>query len=338
MRIALASGDGIGPEIMDATLTLFRAAGVDRHVEFVPVEMGKSVFERGNTRGMTDAAVRTVEDCGILFKGPMETPKGGGGKSINVTARKIWSAFANYRHFRSLPGVQTPFSHLGLDFAIVRENVEDTYGGIEHRVSDDVMVCKRVISAPGCDEVLRFAFETARKSGITSIHCGHKANIMKMTDGLFLERFKAMGKDFPELELGDVIVDALCMNLVIKPGQYAMVVLPNLQGDIVSDLCAGLVGGLGVVPAANLGTGGVGVFEAVHGTAPDIAGQNVANPMALLLSAVLMLQHLKEDDKAARIMTALRDVLASGHVTRDLGGTASTSSFADAICRVIEQG
>ncbi|MFM8730966.1 MAG: isocitrate/isopropylmalate family dehydrogenase, partial [Phycisphaerales bacterium] len=254
MRIALASGDGIGPEIMDATLTLFRAAGVERHVEFVPVEMGKSVFGRGNTRGMTDAAVRTVEDCGILFKGPMETPKGGGGKSINVTARKIWSAFANYRHFRSLPGVQTPFSHLGLDFAIVRENVEDTYGGIEHRVSDDVMVCKRVISAPGCDEVLRFAFETARRTGITSIHCGHKANIMKMTDGLFLERFRALAAEYPGIEAGDVIVDALCMNLVMKPQQYRMVVLPNLQGDIVSDLAAGLVGGLGFAPSANIGS------------------------------------------------------------------------------------
>ena len=163
MRIALAAGDGIGPEIMDATLRLFGASGVTKHLEFVPVEMGAAVFSAGNTRGMTDEAVRTVEDCGVLFKGPMETPKGGGGKSINVTARKMWSAYANYRHFRTLPGVKTPFSHLDLDFAIVRENVEDTYGGIEHRVSDDVMVGKRIISAPGSDEVLRFTFETARR-------------------------------------------------------------------------------------------------------------------------------------------------------------------------------
>jgi isocitrate dehydrogenase len=318
MRIALASGDGIGPEIMDATLTLFRAAGVDRHVEFVPVEMGKSVFERGNTRGMTDAAVRTVEDCGILFKGPMETPKGGGGKSINVTARKIWSAFANYRHFRSLPGVQTPFSHLGLDFAIVRENVEDTYGGIEHRVSDDVMVCKRVISAPGCDEVLRFAFETARRTGITSIHCGHKANIMKMTDGLFLERFRKLAAEYPGIEAGDVIVDALCMNLVMKPQQYRMVVLPNLQGDIVSDLAAGLVGGLGFAPSANIGSN-ISIFEAVHGTAPDIAGKGIANPTALVLSGLMMLRHVGLSAQAAAIENALLRGLEEGVRTGDFG-------------------
>jgi isocitrate dehydrogenase len=321
MRIALASGDGIGPEIMDATLTLFRAAGVDRHVEFVPVEMGRSVFERGNTRGMTDEAVRTVEDCGILFKGPMETPKGGGGKSINVTARKIWSAFANYRHFRSLPGVQTPFSHLGLDFAIVRENVEDTYGGIEHRVSDDVMVCKRVISAPGCDEVLRFAFETARKSGIASIHCGHKANIMKMTDGLFLERFRRMATEYPGIEAGDVIVDALCMNLVMKPQQYRMVVLPNLQGDIVSDLAAGLVGGLGFAPSANIGSN-ISIFEAVHGTAPDIAGKGIANPTALVLSGLMMLRHVGLSAQAAAVENALLRALEEGVRTGDFGDRA----------------
>lgn len=331
MRIALASGDGIGPEIMDATLTLFRAAGVDRHVEFVPVEMGRSVFERGNTRGMTDAAVRTVEDCGILFKGPMETPKGGGGKSINVTARKIWSAFANYRHFRSLPGVQTPFSHLGLDFAIVRENVEDTYGGIEHRVSDDVMVCKRVISAPGCDEVLRFAFETARKSGITSIHCGHKANIMKMTDGLFLERFRKLAAEYPGIEAGDVIVDALCMNLVMKPQQYRMVVLPNLQGDIVSDLAAGLVGGLGFAPSANIGSN-ISIFEAVHGTAPDIAGKGIANPIGTVWAGAMMLEFLGQAAAGASIVKAIEQVLTDGAVkTADLGGKATTKEMGAAI-------
>ena len=334
MRIALAAGDGIGSEIMAATLELFGAAGVSRLLEFVPVEMGKSVFEAGNTRGITDAAVRTVEECGVLFKGPMETPKGGGGKSINVTARKMWSAYANYRHFRTLPGVQTPFSHLDLNFAIVRENVEDTYGGIEHRISDDVTAAKRIITAPGCDEVLRFTFETARRMGIDLVHCGHKANIMKMTDGLFLERFKAIAADYPAIQTGDVIVDALCMNLVMKPQQYKMVVLTNLQGDIVSDLAAGLVGGLGFAPSANIGRN-ISIFEAVHGTAPDIAGKGLANPTALVLSGLMMLRHLGLVRQAATIENALLSALEDGAHTGDFGDrskpTLGTAEFTKAI-------
>ncbi len=337
MRIALAAGDGIGPEIMAATLTLMEAAGVRKAVEFVPVEMGKSVFEAGNTRGMTDQAIRTVEDCGILFKGPMETPKGGGGKSINVTARKIWSAYANYRHFRSLPGVHTPFSHLALDFSIVRENVEDTYGGIEHRVSDDVMVCKRVISAPGSDEVLRFAFETARRMGVTTVHCGHKANIMKMTDGLFLERFRTIAQGYPGIQAADVIVDALCMNLVMKPQQYQMVVLPNLQGDIVSDLAAGLVGGLGFAPSANIGSN-ISIFEAVHGTAPDIAGKGIANPTALVLSGLMMLRHVGLGTEAAAIENALLRALEDGVRTGDFGDrTKPVLGTTDFITGIVER-
>ena len=334
MRIALAAGDGIGPEIMDATLSLFRAAEVTKHVEFVPVEMGKSVFDQGNTRGMTDEAVRTVESCGMLFKGPMETPKGGGGKSINVTARKMWSAFANYRHFRTLPGVHTPFSHLDLNFAIVRENIEDTYGGIENRLSDDATCAKRIITAPGCDQVLRFTFETARRMGIDLVHCGHKANIMKMTDGLFLERFKALAADYPGIQTGDVIVDALCMNLVMKPQQYKMVVLTNLQGDIVSDLAAGLVGGLGFAPSANIGRN-ISIFEAVHGTAPDIAGKGLANPTALVLSGLMMLRHIGLVRQAATIENALLAALESGAHTGDFGDrskpTLGTADFTKAI-------
>ncbi len=325
-RIALAPGDGIGPEIMAATLELLKAAKVTDHLEFVPVEMGKSVFDMGNSRGLTDEAVRTVEDCGILFKGPMETPKGGGpggggGKSINVTARKMWNAFANLRHFRSLPGVHTVYSqaNVNVNFYIVRENIEDTYGGIEHRLSNDMIQCKRLISAPGSDQVHRFAFQTARKQKLSRVHCGHKANIMKMTDGIFLERFRAAAKDFPEIEHGDVIVDALCMNLVMKPQQYQMVVLPNLQGDIVSDLAAGLVGGLGFAPSANVGKH-IGIFEAVHGTAPDIAGRGVANPSALILSSLMMLRHLGMMRHAALIENALLSALESGVRTGDFGG------------------
>jgi len=336
LTIALAAGDGIGPEIMEATLELFRLAGVNDHAHFIPVEMGAHVFAKGFTRGMTDEAIRTVEDCGLLFKGPMETPKGGGGKSINVTARKLWNAYANYRHFKTLPGVDTLYSRAGihLDFAIVRENIEDTYGGIEHRLSNDVVQCKRLISAPGCDEVHRFAFQTARRLGIAKVHCGHKANIMKMSDGLFLDRFRATGKDFSEIETTDIIVDALCMNLVMKPQMFKMIVLPNLQGDIVSDLCAGLVGGLGFAPSANIGNH-ISIFEAVHGTAPDIAGRNIANPTSLVLSGLMMLRHIGLTQHAANIENALLATLESGTRTGDFGNPAAaplgTREFVHAI-------
>ena len=322
-QIALAPGDGIGPEIMDATLFLFKEAGVMEHVEFRPVDMGRAVFERGNTRGMTDEAIKITETSGLLFKGPLETPKGSGGKSINVTARKIWNAFANLRHFQALPGVETVYSRAGIpvNFYIVRENIEDTYGGVEHRLSNDMIQCKRLISAPGSDEVSRYAFQTARRFGLKTVHCGHKANIMKMTDGLFLSRFQAMAKDFPDIATADVIVDALCMNLVIKPQQYQMIVLPNLQGDIVSDLAAGLVGGLGFAPSANIGKH-ISIFEAVHGTAPDIAGRGVANPTALILSGLMMLRHIGLHKQAAVIENALLSALEAGVRTGDFGDKA----------------
>jgi isocitrate dehydrogenase len=336
LRIALAEGDGIGPELMAAIMELFRAARVLEQVEFLPVEMGRRVFEQGNSRGMTDEAIRITEDCGLLFKGPMETIKGGGGKSINVTARKMWNAFANLRHFQTLPGVETVYSRAGVNvnFYIVRENIEDTYGGVEHRLSNDMIQCKRLISAPGSDEVSRFAFQTARRLGLPSVHCGHKANIMKMTDGLFLDRFRAAAKDFPEIQSADVIVDALCMNLVMKPQSYQMVVLPNLQGDIVSDLAAGLVGGLGFAPSANIGKH-MSIFEAVHGTAPDIAGRGIANPTALLLSGLMMLRHIGLTRHAAIIENALLVALEEGVRTGDFGDKSKpavgTRDFAAAI-------
>jgi isocitrate dehydrogenase len=336
LSIALAPGDGIGPEIMDAVLEIFRYAGVMDHLAFVPVEMGRAVFEQGNTRGMTDAAIRTTEDLGVLFKGPMETPKGSGGKSINVTARKLWNAFANLRHFRTLPGVETVYSKAGVNvnFYVVRENIEDTYGGIEHRLSNDTMQCKRLITAPGSDRVHRFAFQTARRLGIDRVHCGHKANIMKLTDGLFLDRFRVAARDFPSIATEDVIIDALCMGLVIRPHHYRMVVLPNLQGDIVSDLAAGLVGGLGFAPSANIGNH-ISIFEAVHGTAPDIAGRGIANPTALLLSGLMMLRHVNLLKQAAAIENALMAALESGARTADFGDPSrpalGTRDFARAI-------
>lgn len=336
VRIALAPGDGIGPEIMDAALELFGAAGLNDHAELIPVVMGKPVFDRGNSRGITDDAIKTIEDCGLLFKGPMETPKGGGGKSINVSLRKLFNAYANVRHFKTLPGVQTHFSRAGIpiDMVIVRENIEDTYGGIEHRLTNDVIQCKRLISAPGSEMVHRYAFEAARRLGIARVHCGHKANIMKMTDGLFLERFRSAARDFPEIETGDVIVDALCMNLVLRPQQYRMIVLTNLQGDIVSDLAAGLVGGLGFAPSANIGRH-ISLFEAVHGTAPDIAGKGVANPTSLILSGLMLLRHIGLLRIAAQVENALLATLESGARTGDFGDPAkpalTTRQFTKAV-------
>jgi len=335
LQVAVANGDGIGAEIMSAALTIFNAAGVNEFLEFIPVEMSCSLFARGISNGITAEAREFIERSGLLFKGPMETPKGGGGKSINVTLRKLWSTFANLRPILTLPGVQTPFSKAGipLRLVIVRENIEDTYGGIEHRLTGDTVVCRRLITAPGCDAVHRAAFEAARRYGITRVHCGHKANIMKMTDGLFLERFKEVATEFPDIETSDVIVDALCLNLVLRPQQYQMLVLPNLQGDIVSDLGAGLIGGLGFAPSANLGRH-VSIFEAVHGTAPDIAGKDLANPTALLLSGLMLLRHVGLLRQAATIENALLRTLEEGVHTGDFSGASpalGTSAYAEAI-------
>jgi len=335
LEIATSPGDGIGPEIMDACQTIFAAAGVHEHVEFVPVEMGERVFAAGESRGMTDEATEKIEGTGLVYKGPMGTPIGGGGKSINVTLRKTFGAFANLRHFQSLPGVDTVFSRAGVpvDIYVVRENIEDTYGGIEHRLTRDVVECKRLISAPGCEQVHNFAFQTAERLGISKIHCGHKANIMKMSDGLFLDRFRSIANDHPGIEIADVIIDALCMNLVLRPQEYRMIVLPNLQGDIVSDLAAGLVGGLGFAPSANIGDR-ISIFEAVHGTAPDIAGKGVANPTSLLLSGLMLLRHIGLLKSAALIENALLATLEEGIHTGDVRGKGEpvgTEAFANGI-------
>jgi len=253
MKIAVAQGDGIGPEIMNAVLHIFKANKVPLEYEFV--EMGKWVFDKGFSNGMTPGAKRTIEDLGILFKGPMETPKGKGVKSVNVTARKTWNTYANKRVFQTLHGVDTVFSKGGIaiDITVVRENIEDTYGGIEHMLTHDVALSRRFITRPGSLQVIKYAFEMAKQKNAKRITCGHKANIMKITDGLFLECFYEVAKDYPELKADDVIVDDLCMKLVTRPDTFDVVVLTNLQGDIVSDLCAGLVGGLGFAPSANIG-------------------------------------------------------------------------------------
>jgi isocitrate dehydrogenase len=317
-KIAVAKGDGIGPEIMDAVLNIFNAAKVPLQYQFV--DMGKWVFDKGFSNGMTPEAQAAIESYGILFKGPMETPKGKGVKSINVTARKTWNTYANKRTFQTLHGVDTVFSKAGIpiDVTIVRENIEDTYGGIEHMLSNDVALSRRMITRPGSQQVIKYAFEMAKNKGAKRITCGHKANIMKITDGLFLEVFYEVAKDYPELKADDVIVDDLCMKLVTRPDLFDVVVLTNLQGDIVSDLCAGLVGGLGFAPSANIGDH-ISIFEAVHGTAPDIAGKGIANPTALLLSGIGMLQHLGLMESSAMIENALLYTLENGAHTGDFG-------------------
>lgn len=333
-QIAVAKGDGIGPEIMDAVIEIFNAAGAP--LEYHYVDMGRHIFEQGHSTGMTPEARAVIERLGILFKGPMETPKGKGMKSINVTARKVWNTYANKRVFRSLHGVETVFSRAGIpiDLTIVRENIEDTYGGIEHMLTGDVALCRRFITRPGSLQVHRYTFEMARKKGAHKVTCGHKANIMKITDGLFLECFYEVAKDYPDIQANDVIVDDLAMKLVVRPNDFDVVVLPNLQGDIISDLCAGLVGGLGFAPSANIGDN-ISIFEAVHGTAPDIAGKNMANPTALLLSGTMMLRHLGLPEHAARIENALYYSLETGVRTADFGDKStpalSTGDFSSAI-------
>jgi isocitrate dehydrogenase len=318
MKIAVAKGDGIGPEIMDAVLNIFQANKVP--LEYEMVDMGKWVFDKGFSNGMTPEAKQTIEDLGILFKGPMETPKGKGVKSVNVTARKTWNTYANKRVFQTLHGVDTVFSKAGIpiDITIVRENIEDTYGGIEHMPTHDVALSRRFITRPGSLQVIKYAFEMAKKKGTRRITCGHKANIMKLTDGLFLDCFREVAKEYPELKSDDIIVDDLAMKLVVKPQEFDVVVLTNLQGDIISDLCAGLVGGLGFAPSANIGDH-IAIFEAVHGTAPDIAGKNIANPTALLLSGIAMLRHLGLMENAAVIENALLFTLEKGVHTGDFG-------------------
>jgi isocitrate dehydrogenase len=334
IKISVAKGDGIGPEIMDAVISIFDAAQVPLQYEFI--DMGKSIYDKGFGTGMTEEAKNSVETNGILFKGPMETPKGKGVKSINVTARKTWSTFANRRHFRSLEGVNTVFSKAGIpiDLTIVRENIEDTYGGIEHMLTQDVALCRRFITRPGSLQVHKFAFEMARKEGFKKVTCAHKANIMKLTDGLFLETFYEVAKDYPEITANDIIVDDLAMKLVAYPQTFEVVVLTNLQGDIMSDLCAGLVGGLGFAPSANIGEN-ISIFEAVHGTAPDIMGKNIANPTSLLLSGLMMLRHLGMMDKANLIENALLYTLSQGAHTGDFGDKSkpnlNTTDFANTI-------
>jgi isocitrate dehydrogenase (NAD+) len=325
--ITLIPGDGIGPEVTRAVVTVLETAGLQ--VEWDEQAAGiVAVNECGQP--LPDALIASIKRTKVALKGPVTTPVGGGFTSVNVGLRKALNLFANLRPVWNIPSVSSRYT--GVDLVIVRENTEDLYSGLEHEVVPGVVESLKIITQDASQRIATFAFEYARRHGRKRVTAIHKANIMKLGDGLFLKCVKSVAASYPDIACDERIVDAACMHLVMNPSQFDVLLLPNLYGDIVSDLCAGLVGGLGVVPAANLGAD-IGVFEAVHGSAPDIAGKNLANPTALLLSALLMLRHIGEGALADRIMRALGDVLSEGQVrTRDLGGTAGTAEFAAAIC------
>jgi isocitrate dehydrogenase (NAD+) len=328
--ITLIAGDGIGPEVTAAVVTILEAAGLE--VTWEPHLAGVAALEQHGSP-LPDGLLASIRRNKVALKGPVTTPVGGGFTSVNVGLRKALELFANLRPVWNIPSVPSRYEHV--DLVIVRENTEDLYAGLEHEVVPGVVESLKIITAAASTRIATFAFEYARTHRRKRITAVHKANIMKLGDGLFLDSVRRVAAQYPDIISDDRIVDAACMHLVMNPSQFDILLLPNLYGDIVSDLCAGLVGGLGVVPAANLGVE-IGVFEAVHGSAPDIAGRNVANPTALLLSALLMLRHIGEGAIADRIMKALGDVLSEGTVrTRDLGGTASTTEYTEAICRAL---
>ena len=331
--ITLIPGDGIGPEVSAAVVRIFKAAALD--IDWDRHDAGVTAFKRYN-QSLPVPLLDSIRRNKVALKGPVTTPIAEGFTSVNVGLRKALDLYANLRPVVNLPGVASRFS--GVDIVIVRENTEDLYAGLEHQIIPGVVESLKIITEKASTRIAQFAFEFARTYGRRTVTAIHKANIMKLSDGLFLESTRKVSREFIDIAYDERIVDAVCMQLVMRPETFDVLVLPNLYGDIVSDLCAGLVGGLGVVGAANLGTD-IGVFEAVHGSAPDIAGKHLANPTALLLSAVLMLRHIDEGAAADRIMAALGAVLTAHTVrTRDLGGTASTLEFADAVSRAISEG
>lgn len=329
-RVTLIPGDGIGPELSQATRRVLEATGIV--FEWEVQEAGEAVMSRYGTP-LPDHVLESIRRNRVALKGPITTPVGKGFRSVNVALRQSLDLYANLRPCRSLPGVKTPFPDV--DLVVVRENTEDLYAGVEHMVGEDAAESIKIITRKASQRIARFAFQYAIRNGRRRVTAVHKANIMKLSDGLFLESCRQVAADFPQIEFDDRIVDNMCMQLVQKPGLYDVLLAPNLYGDIISDLCAGLIGGLGVAAGANLGDSSA-VFEAVHGSAPKYAGQNLANPTALILSGVLMLEHLGEVQAAGRVKKALEAVLAEGKsVTFDLGGHAGTSEMADAIINML---
>ena len=328
-RITLIPGDGIGPEVTDAVLKILTTTGVS--IEWERYDAG--ILSPDKKNALPPPLIDSIRRNKVALKGPVTTPIGEGFTSVNVSLRKALDLYANLRPVANMAGIPAKFTNV--DLVIVRENTEDLYAGLEHQIVPGVVESLKIITAAASTRIGRFAFEHARANGRTRVTAIHKANIMKMSDGLFLESVRSVAKEYPDIAYDERIIDATCMHLVLHPERFDVLVLPNLYGDIVSDLCAGLVGGLGVVGAANLGTE-CAVFEAVHGSAPDIAGKGVANPTALMLSAVLMLRHIGESAAADRVVQALEQVMAAGiSRTPDLGGHASTMQFADAVCKML---
>src|SRR6202521_981457 len=325
-KVTLISGEGSGPEVAAATRRVLDATGV--RIDWEEVEArADQASEKGQF--LQQAAVESVRRNRVALKGPMGTAIAGGAPSVNVALRKTLDLYANLRPVKNLPGVKSHFDNV--DVVLVRENTEDLYSGLEHEVVPGVVESLKIITERASTRIARFAFAYAKKHGRKTIHAIHKANIMKLSDGLFLKSIRVVAREFPEIEYKELIVDNACMQIVMNPQQFDVLLLPNLYGDVMSDLAAGLVGGLGVVASANIGDEAA-MFEAVHGTAPDIAGKGLANPTALLMSSILMLDHLGEHSAAQRIEAALIKVYKEGkHVTKDVGGKAGTQEFTDAV-------
>lgn len=330
-KVTLIPGDGIGPEVVNATVRILEATGLK--FEWESFAAGADAYEKYGEyipKELNDA----IERNKIALKGPITTPIGGGFSSINVSLRKRFELYANFRPIRNLPHIATRYPDV--DLIIIRENTEGLYSGIEHEVVPGVVESLKIITAKASTRIAKWAFEYARKNKRKRVHCIHKANIMKLSDGLFLRCTRDIAKGYPEITYGEHIVDNTCMQLVTNPYQYDVLVLENLYGDIISDLCAAFVGGLGLVPGANIGDE-IAIFEAVHGSAPDIAGKNLANPTAVLRSGLLMLRHLGEHDAAWKIRNAIEYVYRDKkNLTKDVGGTASTGQFTDAIIAAME--
>ena len=330
-KVTLIPGDGVGPEVTQAAVRILEATNVK--FEWESFAAGAEAFEKYNEY-IPKELTESIERTRVGLKGPVTTPIGGGFSSINVELRKRFELFANFRPITNLPHIPTRYPNV--DLIIFRENTEGLYSGIEHEVIPGVVESLKIITEKASTRISRFAFEYARKNQRKKIHSIHKANIMKMSDGLFLRCSRNVSKEYPEITYGEHIVDNTCMQLVMNPYQYDILLMENLYGDIVSDLCAGLVGGLGLVPGANFGHE-CAIFEAVHGSAPDIAGKNLANPTAVLRSALLMLRHLGEHEASQKIRDALEHVYRDrSKLTRDVGGTAGTSEFADSVIAAME--
>ena len=332
-KITLIPGDGIGPEVADATVEVLSTLGVP--IEWERVELSAAIIEKAGV-SLPPHVLESVERTGVALKGPVTTPIAGGFKSVNVAIRKQLDLFANVRPVFTLPGLKTRFQDVNIDMVIFRENTEDLYSGLEHEVIKDVVESLKIITRYASMRIANYAFAYSKKNNRRKITAVHKANIMKLSDGLFIRCCREVAANYPEIAYNELIVDNASMQLVMRPETFDVLLLPNLYGDIVSDLAAGLVGGLGVVPGANMGEK-CAVFEAVHGSAPDIAGQGVANPTALMSSSILMLRHLGESVAADRLQQAIMAAFRQGDVlTRDLGGTATTRQFTDAVKRHIE--